>query len=413
MMTLLPVLMLTTAPSPTTEFDLLIRGGHVVDPKNGLDARLDVGIRDGRIAAVQAELPPDSARRVVNAEGLYVVPGLIDLHAHVFYGTEEHADYSNGFNAVPPDNFSFRSGVTTLVDVGGAGWRNFDQFKTQVIDRAKTRVLAFLNIVGSGMKGGPIEQNLNDMDARLTAMRVKEYPGTIVGVKVAHYSGPEWDPVDRAVQAGEMSKVPVMVDFGRNLPPLSLGDLLLVHLRSGDIFTHAYAHLKERMPIVGSDGKVEGFAWEARKRGIVFDVGHGAGSFVFRQVVPAMSQGFRPDTISTDLHTASMNAGMKDLLNVMSKFLNLGMEVTDVIERTTWNPARVIAREDLGHLSPGAVADLTILSLKSGSFGFLDSEGSRMAGTRKLECELTVREGRVVWDLNGLAATEWTKVEAQ
>ena len=181
--------------------------------------------------------------RVIDATGLYVVPGLIDIHAHVFFGTEKDAYLSNADSAVQPDAHSFRSGQTTLVDAGGSGWRNFPQFKEQVIDRSRTRVLAFINIVGSGMKGGPVEQNLADMDAKLTAMRIRQHRASIVGVKVAHYIGGEWDPVLRAVAAGNETDVPVMVDFGRNDPPQSLEDLLLKHLRPGDILTHMYAHV--------------------------------------------------------------------------------------------------------------------------------------------------------------------------
>jgi dihydroorotase len=238
-------------------------------------------------------------------------------------------------------------------------------------------------------------------------MRASQFRELIVGIKVAHYTGPEWEPVDRAVEAGGISGVPVMVDFGGHKPPLSLRELLVEHLRPGDILTHAYAHVDGRMPIVGDDGKVESFAREARSRGIIFDVGHGAGSFVYRQVVPAMASGFTPDTISTDLHIRSMNAGMKDLLNVMSKFLNLGMSIQDVILKSTWAPARVIGHEELGHLSPGAGADITVLNLQSGSFGFIDSEGRKLAGTQRLNCELVLRDGRVVWDLNGRAALPW------
>ena len=282
-------------------------------------------IADGKIAEVAASIDPAKARKVVDAAGLYVVPGLIDLHAHVFLGTEPDAYLSNGFVAVAPDSHSFRSGQTTLVDVGGAGWRNFAQFKANIIDTSKTRVLSFLNIVGSGMKGGPLEQNLADMDARLTAMRIRQHPGVIVGIKVAHYSGPEWDPVDRAVQAGTEANVPVMVDFGGHNPPLSLDDLLNKHLRPGDILTHMYAHVRGRFPIVNEQGQVEPYVVAARKRGVIFDVGHGGGSFLWRQAVPATKQGFFPDVISTDLHTGSQNAGMKDILNTMSKVMNLGM----------------------------------------------------------------------------------------
>ena len=392
-----------------TQFDLLIRNGHVLDPANGIDAVMDVGVAGTKIARVAANIDPAQARRVVDATGLHVVPGLIDIHSHVFFGTEKDAYLSNSDTAVQPDNHSFRSGQTTLVDVGGAGWRNFLQFKEQVIDRARTRVLSFINIVGSGMKGGPVEQNLSDMEARLTAMRIRQHPGVIVGIKVAHYSGAEWDPVTRAVAAGQETGVPVMVDFGNHTPPLSLDDLLNKHLRPGDILTHSYAHVTGRIPIVDDGGKVRPYVWAARKRGIVFDVGHGGGSFLFRQAVPAMKEGFAPDVISTDLHTGSMNSGMKNILNVMSKFLNLGMTLPAVVKANTVTAAAVIKRPDLGRLSVGGEADIAVLNLRRGTFGFIDTEGGRFAGTQKLECELTVKGGEVVWDLNGISKPMWTE----
>jgi dihydroorotase len=384
-------------------FDLLIRGGHVIDPKNGVDAVLDVAVASGKIARVAAGIPEGQGRAVVDASGLYVVPGLVDIHAHVFHGTEPDAYLSNGFVALAPDGFTFRSGVTTVADAGGAGWRNFRQFKEQVVDRSRTRVLAFLNIVGSGMKGGPVEQNVGDMDARLTAARIAEFKELIVGVKTAHYEG-GFEAVDRAVEAGTLAHVPVMVDFGKHDPPLSLDDLLLTRLRPGDIFTHVYAAVDGRMSIVDERGQVRASAWVARKRGVLFDVGHGARSFSYRQAVPALKQGLLPDSISTDLHAESMNAGMKDMLNVMSKMMALGMSLPDVVLRSTWNPAREIQRADLGHLSPGAAADVAVLRVREGSFGFLDAAGERRAGSQRLEAELTLRDGQVVWDLNGLLA---------
>ena len=396
-------------PLQSPQFDLLIANGRVIDPRTGIDAVMDVAITGQKIARVAAKIDPALAGRVIDASGLHVVPGLIDIHAHVFFGTEKDAYLSNADAAVPPDSHSFRSGQTTLVDAGGAGWRNFAQFKEQVIDRAKTRVLAFINIVGSGMKGGPVEQNLADMDTRLTAMRIKEYPGLIVGVKVAHYLGSEWDPVTRAVAAGREMNVPVMVDFGRHTPPLPLSDLLLVHLRPGDILTHTYAHVDGRTPIVGEDGKVQPYVWEARKRGVIFDVGHGGGSFLFRQAVPALKQGFAPDVISTDLHTGSMNTGMKDILNTMSKFLNLGMSLQDVVKANTARAADVIKRPDLGHLSAGGEADIAVLNLRRGTFGFIDVSGGKLVGTQKLECELTIKGGQVVWDLNGISRPLWNE----
>jgi dihydroorotase len=406
------VAVLCATPAAAQPYSLLIKGGHVIDPKNGRDGVMDVAIADGKIAEVAAGIDAARARRVVNASGLYVVPGLIDLHAHVFFGTEPDAYLSNGLVAVPPDSHSFRSGQTTLVDVGGAGWRNFNQFKTQVIDTSKTRVLSFLNIVGSGMRGGPAEQNLGDMDARLTAQRIRQHRNLIVGIKVAHYSGPEWDPVTRAVEAGTDAGVPVMIDFGGHNPPLSLDELLNKRLRPGDILTHAYAHVRGRYPIVNEQGQVEPYVIAARKRGVLFDVGHGGGSFLWRQAVPATKQAFFPDIISTDLHTGSMNAGMKDILNVMSKLLNLGMPLNDVIGANTVKAASVIKRDDLGHLGVGTEADVAVLAVRKGEFGFIDSSGARMNGSQKLECEVTVRAGQVVWDLNGRAAVDWTTMPA-
>jgi dihydroorotase len=395
------------------EFDLLIKGGTVVDPKNGVNAAMDVAVSGGKVALVAANIARERARSVADATGFYVTPGLIDIHAHVFWGSDSHSQYSNGYSAVQPDSHSFRAGQTTLVDVGGSGWRNFPQFKEQVIDRSKTRVLAFLNIVGSGMQGGPVEQNLADMDPRLTAMRARQHKGVVVGVKVAHYSGPEWDPVTRAVAAASAANVPVMVDFGGHTPPLPLEDLLLKHLRPGDILTHTYAHVGGRIPIVDEQGKVRPYVWEARKRGIIFDAGHGGGSFLFRQAVPAMQQGFHPDVISTDLHIGSMNSGMKDILNTMSKFLNMGMPLADVIKSNTSRAADVIKRPDLGHLGVGAEADIAVLNVRKGKFGFVDVAGGKMLGDQKLECELTVKGGQVVWDLNGISRPLWSEMPAR
>ena len=393
------------------QFDLLIRNGHVIDPRNSIDGVMDVAVAGGKIARVAAGIDPAAARRVADATGFYVVPGLIDIHAHVFYGTEKDGYLSNSDTAVQPDTHSFRSGQTTLVDAGGAGWRNFLQFKEQVIDRSRTRVLSFLNIVGSGMKGGPVEQDLSDMDAKLTTMRILQHPTLIVGIKVAHYTGPEWDPVTRAVEAGRDANVPVMVDFGGHTPPLALESLLLKHLRPGDILTHMYAHVSGRIPIVDDAGKVRPFVWDARKRGVIFDAGHGGGSFLFRQAVPAMAQGFGPDVISTDLHTGSMNGGMKDILNTMSKFLNMGMPLQAVVRSNTSRAAEVIKRPDLGHLGVGAEADVAVLNVRRGTFGFVDIAGGRLPGDRKLECELTVKAGQVVWDLNGISRPLWTEAQ--
>lgn len=385
--------------------DLLLRGGHVVDPANGVNEVRDVAIRDGKIAAVAPGIDPASALKAVDVAGLHVVPGLIDLHAHVFTNTGEPRSYA-GDNSVHPDGVAPRAGVTTVVDAGCAGWRNFEDFQELIIDRSRTRVLAFLNIVGHGMRGGQFEQDLDDMEAGPTAAVARRHPDLIVGIKTAHYGGTEFTAVERAVEAGAAAGIPVMVDFGRAYPEKSLEVLLAEKLRPGDIYTHVYSGLRGEL---GPDGHAHPALLEGRRRGVLFDVGHGGGSFTWRVAVPiVVEDAFYPDTISTDLHAASVNAGMKDMLNVMSKFLALGLSVDDVILRSTWNPARAIGREDLGNLSVGAVADVAVLRVEEGDFGFLDSYNARLNGPRKFTCELTLREGKVVYELNGLTRPEWT-----
>ncbi|WP_422082426.1 amidohydrolase/deacetylase family metallohydrolase [Ulvibacterium sp.] len=401
--------LLTTPMVAAQAYDMLIKGGHVIDAKNDIDKVMDVAIKEGKIAKVGPNIPKGQAEVVVNAKGFYVVPGLLDIHTHNFHGTVPFGYLNNSFSALPPDGFTFRSGVTTVADAGSSGWKDFRKFKEQVIDRSKTRVLAFLNIVGLGMKGGAIEQNVADMDPKLTTMVAEQFPDIVVGVKLAHYSGFDWTPTERAVEAGKLADIPVMIDFGGSEPELSIKTLFLEKLRPGDIFTHAYAHVKGRTPIVDENGKVRDFVFEAQKRGIIFDVGHGGGSFRFDQAIPAMEQGLSPNSISTDLHTGSMNAGMKSQINVMSKFLNMDMPLKEVIAASTWQPAQIIQREDLGHLSEGAVADVAVLNLLKGDFGFIDVQKKKMKGSQKLECELTIKDGIVMYDLNGLASKPWNE----
>src|SRR5579862_5125885 len=388
-----------------TSYDLLLKGGRVIDGKNHISAVRDVAIADGRIAAVAADIPAAQAAKAVDVSGLYVTPGLVDIHVHVYAGTGQRGAY-NGDNSVYPDGFTFRAGVTTVADAGSSGWRNFPDFKDRVIDRSKTRVLAFLNIVGRGMAGAP-EQDLTDMDPKSAANMALQYKDAIVGIKTAHYAGPEWTPVEHAVEAGTLANIPVMVDFGTFRPERPYQDLVLKKLRPGDISTHMYLGW---VPMLDDDGHLLPYLLEARRRGVIFDIGHGGGSFLFRQAVPAVRQGFGPDSISTDLHIGSMNAGMKDMLNVMSKLLNIGMPLDEVILRSTWAPAREIKHAELGNLSVGAVADVAVLRVEEGNFGFVDTFGARMKGTRKLICELTVRNGRVVYDLNGITREDWEKL---
>ena len=394
--------------SKSQEIDILLKGGHVIDPKNRIDTVMDIAITGNKISQVARNIPGSNAKKVIDVKGLYVTPGIIDMHVHVFNGTELDAYIANGLTSLPPDGFTFKAGVTTVVDAGSSGWRNFRLFKKQTIDRSQTRVLALLNIVGNGMTSRFEEQDVTDMNPAQTANMIKKlFPDIIVGIKAAHFWG-DFTQVDRAVEAGKLANVPVMVDFGEHDPPNSIEDLFMKHLRPGDIFTHTFSYgPANRETVVDENGKVKPFVFDAQKRGIIFDVGHGGGAFSWRQAVPSMQQGFRPNVISTDLHSESMNGGMKDLSNVMSKFLNMGMSLQDVILRTTWNPATVIKRPELGNLSVGSEADIAVFSVRKGDFGFVDIRRTKIKGTQKLETEMTIRAGKIVWDLNGISMPLW------
>ncbi len=387
------------------QYNIVIKGGHLIDPKNNIDRITDIAVKDGKVFLIAKDIDAKEGKQVVNATGLYVSPGLIDIHTHVYQGTNPDQQYMNGPAAITPDGFTFRVGVTTVVDAGCAGWRTFPAFKRQTIDKSQTRVLAFLNIVGEGMRGGPFEQNLKDMDAKVTGEFAKNNAGDIVGIKLAHYDGPDWTPTDRAEEAGKLAGIPLMVDFGGSVPPLPIEDLFLKHLRPGDIFTHCFAQLpNSRECIVDIQTKtVKPFVWEAQKRGIVFDVGYGGISFSFSQGIPALKSGFFPKTISTDLHIGSMNGAMKDMLTTMSKFMAIGMDLQSVIKASTWDPAQVINRKELGNLSVGAEADIAILKIREGKFGLFDYTGYKVETNNKLECEMTIRAGKIVYDLNGIA----------
>jgi dihydroorotase len=398
-----------TAQAPAS-FDVLVKGGHVIDPKNGIDAVMDIAIKAGKIFKVGKNLPASEAKQVVDATGLKVVPGIIDMHAHVFAGTQPDHYLSDGLSALMPDGYTFRVGVTTVVDCGGAGWRNFSTFKKNVIDISQTRVLSFLNIVGEGMRGGNYEQDIADMNPKLAANTAKQYKDYIVGFKLAHFNGADWTPTTRAVEAGKLAELPVIIDFGGSQPNLSIQELFFKHLRPGDIYTHTYAALNgAREEIIDANNTLKPFVLEAQKRGIIFDVGYGGASFNYTQAIPALKAGLFPNTISTDLHTGSMNSSMKDQLSVMSKFMNLGMPLFEVIKASTWKPAQVINRTNLGHLTEGAEADIAILNIRKGNFGFYDKTGYKVNGTEKFECELTIKGGKVVYDLNGLANPIYVK----
>jgi dihydroorotase len=386
------------------EVDILIKNGHVFDPKNNLDAVMDISIREGKIFQVASGISNDKAKRIIDATGLYICPGLIDIHTHVFVGSKPNK-FADGNNSLSPDDFSFKAGITTVVDAGTSGWRNFPLFKTQVIEESKTRILAFINIAAYGMTGDSLQHDLNEMDIERTIESIRKNSDIIVGVKIGHFEGETWTPFDRAHEASTKTGRPLFVEC--HLPKYSLEDQL-DRMNPGDIITHTYENISERTPIVNEEGKVLPYVLAAKEKGILFDVGHGGEGFWFNQAVPALEQGFWPNTFGTDLHKFSMNAGMKDMLNVMSKFLNMGMPLEDVLLRGSWNAAKAIRRDDLGHLSEGAVADIAILSLKKGKFGFVDARNNRIAGDRKLEAEVTIRAGKIVWDLNGISARQFT-----
>ena len=391
------------ASAQQPQYGLILKGGHVIDPKNGVNAVRDVAISGGKIAALGANLPSAAAKKTINVSGLYVTPGLVDIHVHVFWGTKQ-AVITNGDHSVLPDVTGFRTGVTTMVDAGSSGWRDFAEFRRRVIDTSQTRVLAMINIVGMGMQGedDALDQNQFDMDPARVAQVAAKNADVIVAIKSAHWRQKNFISVEKAVEAGNLANLPVMVDFGYFDKPYQT--LVTDKLRPGDISTHFY---RWPAPLFDKDGRTAEYLQLARKRGVKFDVGHGGGSFHFPAAEPLVKQGFWPDSISTDLHSGSVNGAMIDMLNVMSKFLAMGVPLQEVIRESTTNPATQIRRPQLGHIAAGADADLAILRLEQGKFGYVDVKGGRIEGSQRLGCEMTVRAGKIVYDFNGRAGVPW------
>jgi len=416
-------LAITFAPGRTwaqaARYDLLLKGGHVIDPANHVDGVMDVAVSKDKIAAVEKDIPTSQAVKVVDVSGLYVTPGLIDIHVHIGHGgapldwfTPEARAHTLPYGV--PADMALQAGVTTVVDAGSSGADTFLLEKEEVIDRAKVRVLAFLNIVANGMQGG-LEQTVDQMDVQRCAETIKKYPDLIVGVKTAHYWTEEpwdgehtqWAAVDRAEECGKAANVPVMFDFWPR-PDRTYAELILKKMRPGDIHTHVFA---QQFPILLADGRINPILAEARARGVIFDVGHGAGSFWFRNAVPAVKQGFIPDSMSTDLHSG--NFTVLNLTQVMSKFLSMGVPLNDLIVRSTVNPAREIHRPELGTLSVGKEADIAVLEQLNGSFSYIDCGFARMDGKLKLVARMTVRAGRILYDPSGLSMVEWEKARPQ
>lgn len=379
------------------KYDLLLKGGHVIDPANGIDGPRDVGISGKAIGAVQADIPETQAARVARVDGWYVLPGLIDLHAHSF-------GFSGGLF---PDEMCFPYGVTTMVDCGGPGWRTFDAFERNVVGKTDVRVFALLNIAGLGMAGS-VEQDVSDLDAEATADLIQRRGDILVGVKSAHFLGPGWESVDRGVEAARLSGTFCLIDQDAR-PTRPFDQMLLEHMRSGDGVTHCYSLGK---PMIGNDGKVKPAYREARERGVKFDVGHGASSFSFSMAVPALEQGFSPDTISTDMHRMSLHTSRATMTEVMSKFLAMGMPLAEIVERSTVKPAEWIKRTQLGTLTPGTPADVAVLEFQDRPCGLSDSgpTGNRtMQAEGRLINQITILEGAVRFDYDGRTKDDWSE----
>ncbi len=386
--------------------DLVLRNGPVVDPANNLDEVADVRISEGKIGAVGRNLPEQPGDKAIDVSGLYVTPGIIDMHAHV-----AHTHSRSNLSLHPLVN-TLSSGVTTVVDAGTTGWRDFDQFRHDVIDRSpKIRVLSYVNIVGSGM-GGDWEHEAEEMNPQYCADTALMHSDVVVGIKTAHYWAKRrfderhqpWTAVDRARDAGERASMPMMVDFAPEIPNRPYPTLILEKMRPGDIHTHVFA---QQFPIIDENGKVFDHMYKARERGVIFDLGHGAGSFWFRNAVPAIQEGFIPDSISTDLHTGNVAGVVIDMLTCMNKLLNIGVPLNGVIERSTVAPAKEINRPELGTLSAGGPADVAVLALDEGDFGFVDCERTTLPGSQRLRCELTVYGGDIVYNPDGRGLTSW------
>jgi dihydroorotase len=405
--TLLFTVIFSVNAQSTKSYNIVIKGGHIIDPKNNVNSVMDIAIKDGKVAMIAKNIDASEAIQVVNAKGMYVTPGLIDIHVHFFWGHDGDA-YMNAPASLPADGFTFPAGVTTVVDAGSPGWKTFELYKKQTIDKSQTRVLAFLNIVGQGMAGGKYENDINEMDSQKAAEMAKKYPKEIVGFKLAHFNGRTWVPTDRLMEAGKSANLPVIVDFGGASPFLPLDSLFNVKFRPGDIYTHAFGGNGSTSPngresiVDVTTNKVKPFVIKAQNRGVVFDVGFGGSSFLFNQGTPAIKSGFYPNSISTDLHTGSMNNAMKSMPNIMSLFMAMGMDLQSVIKASTWNPAQQIRRPELGHLTVGAEADVAIFTLREGNFGFYARDG-KIAGKNRLETEMTIRGGSIVYNLNAIA----------
>ena len=370
---------------------LLLVGGEVLDPSQGLRGRLDVALRDGRVAAIGSNLPRDGYE-VIDVRGKLVVPGLIDQHAHCFIGAFDLGGRT--------DEVCARTGVTTFIDGGSAGAGTFEGMREFVLSRSRVRILAFLNISAIGLSYLEVGEltHLAYADADAAARVAREHKDLILGIKVRQQKEIVGDaglePLKRAIRAAESANgIRVMVHVTNPAAPL---EELLALLRPGDIVSH-FLHGRGDGVLDGR-GKVKARVREARKRGVLFDVAHGRNHVNFPVARAAIEQGFLPDTISSDLTTGGAAGVVKDLPTTLSKFLNLGMPLEGVVRAATAMPALIIGKQgELGTLKPGAVADVAVFELEEGDFEFQDADGNALRGHVRLTPHLTIKDGRVWW----------------
>jgi dihydroorotase len=382
-------------------FDLLIRGGDVVDPGGGHEGRLDVAVIRGRIAAVDDGIPADSAFQVVDATGQIVTPGLVDLHTHVFHKVT--------YWGIDPDPVASVSGVTTWIDAGSAGALTLPGLREFVVDRARARISAFLNISNIGLVGENYEcANPAYLDVDLFRRLADRNRDLVVGVKVRMGTPTVGDnglePLHLARRAAEECELPMMVHVAFGPPEIE--DVLAL-MRPGDILTHCFTGLT--MKIVDEDGNLFDFARRAWDSGVVMDIGHGTGSFAYSTAEALMTAGRRPDVISTDLHQLSINGPAYDLPTTLSKFLHLGMSLPEVIRAATARPAEVAGLADVGTLRSGSQADIALFRLLDGTFPLYDIWGEMREARQLLVNTLTIVGGRTLERLPPQSPAPWAE----
>ncbi len=395
------------------KYDYLLKGGHVIDPKNNINSPMDVAVAGGKIALVGKDIPATDAKRTFDVSGLHVTPGLIDIHVHCFHTF----NVLKGVRSVNAEDLCLPYGVTKTVDVGTSGAESFEDFK-KLIDISRVRVLALLNIAAPGMTES--EQDPRTFKVEPMVRLAKKYPETIVGFKTAHYmtrgnldkSHPPWASIDALIEAGEKANLPVMIHSeprtpSDGFPERSFRELVMEKMRPGDIHTHIFAPAYHVGEYMGEQGRINPDMIKAQERGVIFDVGHGAGSCTFRNAVPAIQQGFVPNSISTDLYGANSSSVVLNMINVMSKFLNMGLSLEQIIRLSTINPANEINRPELGHLSVGSIADIAVIEQRKGNFTYCDIRGGVIRGDKLIQCVLTFFGGRPIFDPYGFNSLLW------